>query len=119
MQEQVNPEGMEFGQEADLVQQAPAEAIDRPSHDDIEFPLGRASSANAPHPVDLRLLRLRPVHTRACQSNLSGGGWRIGPLPPRPYPMRAKIGAACSGAAASTCLAVMLTRFPRSKASCA
>ena len=40
MQEQIDPQRVELGQEADQVLQAAAEAIDVPGHDDIELPLG-------------------------------------------------------------------------------
>jgi len=39
MQEQVNPEGAQLGQEADQVLQAAAETIDGPGHHDIELAL--------------------------------------------------------------------------------
>jgi hypothetical protein len=39
MQEQVNPEGVQLGQEADQVLQAAAETIDGPGHHDIELAL--------------------------------------------------------------------------------
>jgi hypothetical protein len=39
MQEQINSESVQLGQEADQVLQAAAKPIDRPSHDDIELAL--------------------------------------------------------------------------------
>jgi len=39
MQEQIDVKGVQFGQEADQILQAAAEAINRPGHDHIEFAL--------------------------------------------------------------------------------
>jgi hypothetical protein len=40
MQEQVDPQGVQFGEKADQVLQAAAQSIDRPSHHHVELPLG-------------------------------------------------------------------------------
>jgi hypothetical protein len=40
MQEQVDPQGVQFGEKADQVLEAAAQSIDRPSHHHVELPLG-------------------------------------------------------------------------------
>jgi hypothetical protein len=40
MQEQIDPQGVQFGEKADQVLEAAAQSIDRPSHHHVELPLG-------------------------------------------------------------------------------
>jgi hypothetical protein len=44
VQEQINPQRVQFGKEADQILQTPAESINRPRHDNIKLPPGRRSA---------------------------------------------------------------------------
>jgi hypothetical protein len=40
MQEEIDPERVQFGQEAHKILQAAAKPVHRPCHEDVELPLG-------------------------------------------------------------------------------
>jgi hypothetical protein len=62
MQEQIDPERVQLGQEAHEVLQAAAEPINRPGHDHIELALGGVSAQR----IEARAL-VTPFGTAKCR----------------------------------------------------